>query len=348
MTENDRRADLERLAPDSITTRFFYHSFPYQDSNGEGDLLSDATIEQGLATLTGIMEIGLLLTPESWSVPPEYADDGPEPEPIPIYQKRVCFTAITPRELATHAGYFGPFSLEFEIELLRRMGATPVTYVPTTVGTKLDYGGASVSMLHRLVEIRSILKRLQRMREICGQQNVPGPIQMSWGASQRHRQIRASTEGVLDVVNCVEDGIRDSETLVAAVDALSSYMYPSESADSDRLLEYFQEKEWRITNAVVHSATGDGLHSALTLEEKVRLNELSPDYFGQTIEMKSGKISVADGCLAIRLFDGQGIFELCRRVIIPAQAMEEARQILPAEARSKIISFESLPNGESA
>ena len=125
-------------------------------------------------------------------------------------------------------------------------------------------------------------------------------------------------------------------------------MYPSESADSDRLLEYFQEKEWRITNAVVHSATGDGLHSALTLEEKVRLNELSPDYFGQTIEMKSGKISVADGCLAIRLFDGQGIFELCRRVIIPAQAMEEARQILPAEARSKIISFESLPNGESA
>ena len=348
MTENARRADRERLAPDSIRKRFFYHSFPHQHSNGKGDLLSDTTIEQGLATLTGITEIGLLLTPERWSLPPEYVDDGSEPEDIPVYQKRVCFTAITPCELATHADYFGPFSLEFEIELVRRMGATPVIYIPTTVGTELDYGGAGVSMLHRLVEVRSILNRLQSMRDICGQQNLPNPIRMSLGTPPRYRQIRASTEGVLDVVEFVEDGIRDSDTLRATVDGLSSFMYPSEIHGSDHLLEYFQEKEWRITNAFVRSATGKGLHSELTTEEKARLTELSPDYFGRTIEMMSGEISVADGCLAIRSFDSRGIFELCRRVIVPARAVPAVNQILPAEARSKITAFETLPSGETA
>ena len=85
MTEKGRRAAWERRAPDSITKRFFYHSFPFQDLNCDEDLLSDGTIERGLATLTGIAEIGLLLTPEKWLVQPEDVVDGPKPKAMTIY-----------------------------------------------------------------------------------------------------------------------------------------------------------------------------------------------------------------------------------------------------------------------
>ena len=61
MNENSRREARERRAPDSITMRFFYHSLP---PPGDEEPLSEAMIEQGVATLTGIAEIGLLLTPE--------------------------------------------------------------------------------------------------------------------------------------------------------------------------------------------------------------------------------------------------------------------------------------------
>ena len=347
MTENERRADRDHRAADLIKERFFYHNFPRQELDGDEDHLSDMTIKRGLARLTGIAKIGLLLTPERWSVEAEPVDGGPESESIPIYQTRVCFTAIRPHELRLHAELFGPFSLEFDMRVLRRMGATPVIYVPRTVGSvetheiQLDYSGTAVSMIHRLVEARSTLERLNILREKCLQQSGPGPLELNVNWSSRSLTIQASTDGVIDVINLVEDGIRHPDILRSNIDGFASFMYPSEDLGSDNLLEYFQEREWRITTAFVRASTGTGLHSKLTPEEKMFLLEMAPGYFGKIIEMRDGETRRVDACRVIRLLDGQSVFDVCRRVIVPAKAEAAAKQMLPA--RTKITIFENLP-----
>ena len=133
-------------------------------------------------------------------------------------------------------------------------------------------------MLHRLREVYSILERLPKMRERCRQQSASALVQLQFEGSPRILQIRAST--VVDVGNLVEDGIRDTDLLRATIDWLSSYMYPTEDYGSDDLLEFFREKEWRITNYIQRADTGEKLTSKRTAKEKTRLRELSSSYFG--------------------------------------------------------------------
>src|SRR5262245_56796620 len=97
--------------------RFFYHSFPRRPS------------VNGLSILRSIIERGLLLTPEKFEFR-EPLDDGSSSAPASIFQKRICFTELSPNELPAHSKLFGTFALEFDINTLRAMGAIPVFYVP--------------------------------------------------------------------------------------------------------------------------------------------------------------------------------------------------------------------------
>src|SRR5713101_4938638 len=98
--------------------RFFYHSFPRRGAS------TDAEAEKGKKILAAIRDFGLVLTPQfiEWSQP----SLGAPPRVLPILQKRVCFTELSLNELPGHAEKFGHFSLEFEIDRVRRLGAMPV------------------------------------------------------------------------------------------------------------------------------------------------------------------------------------------------------------------------------
>jgi hypothetical protein len=81
--------------------RFFYHSFPRRGAS------TDAEIEKGKQILTAIRDFGFVLTPQfiEWTQP---TIAGP-PRTLPVLQKRVCFTELSPKELAGHAEKFGAF-----------------------------------------------------------------------------------------------------------------------------------------------------------------------------------------------------------------------------------------------
>lgn len=325
-----------------MTERFFYHSFPRPPFGSSSDWPSNPDcMKKGLKILESISEIGLMMTPETWELPAELVDGGPTPEPLPIYQTRTCFTAITPADLDAHSKCFGPFSLEFDISVLRRMGAMPVFYIAPTIGSKTEFGGCGISLLHRLREIQRLLERLHSMKQICSQNSQPASLII--GLGDEKLLIRASTTGVLDVVAALEHGIRDADMLRASIDSLSGLMYPSEGSDDD-LLEYFQEKEWRITNGFVHSATGSGLCVKLSDENKAKVALQDPDYFNSSIKMKSGPGPIIDFCLVISDFDGKSIFDLCTRLVVPGAALNQAKETFPTFA-SKIISLESLAEG---
>ena len=99
--------------------RFFYHSFPRRGCNAKSE------IKNGCRILELIRDVGLLLTPEiiSWEYP--HADGSP-PRQQTILQRRACFTELAPSQLAEHSKAFGHFALEFEIEVLKDLGALPV------------------------------------------------------------------------------------------------------------------------------------------------------------------------------------------------------------------------------
>ncbi len=112
----------------SPANRYMYHSFPRRAATAE------ETGHKGLAILQGLVTRGLLLVPEqvTWH---EYNTDGTIKNTVGAWQQRACFTELAPAELNEHAATFGAFALEFDIPTLRRLGATPVFYLPQTTGT---------------------------------------------------------------------------------------------------------------------------------------------------------------------------------------------------------------------
>lgn len=88
----------------------FYHCFPR--------VLPDRTPEQikelGLATLSMVLEHGLLLTPEEQVV-----------GDVTLRQSRICFTALQPLELWRHSRQFGHFAIEYSMEDFLSLGAFP-------------------------------------------------------------------------------------------------------------------------------------------------------------------------------------------------------------------------------
>jgi hypothetical protein len=111
----------------TTTERFFFHSFPRQT---KGETRADQ-LARGLSILRTIKELGLVLAPEivRWSQP----TISGTPRLVTYRQQRLCFTELQRSELPEHGKRFGPFSLQFSINTLRRLGALPVIYLPQNV-----------------------------------------------------------------------------------------------------------------------------------------------------------------------------------------------------------------------
>ena len=111
-----------------LSNRNFYHSFP-RVRPGES---RERSIKVGLQILRAIQQLGLVLAPEVviWKQPLENGEE----RTVPTRQRRISFTELSRSEVEEHAKRFGPFSLEFRVDTLRRLGALPVIYTPTPEG----------------------------------------------------------------------------------------------------------------------------------------------------------------------------------------------------------------------
>ncbi len=120
--------------------RHFYHSFPRIRPNYEHNKI----IQDGIEILKSIKQSGLILAPEvvEWK---QSLIDG-KFRTITNRQVRVSFTELDSNELCNHSKIFGPFSLEFDIVALRKLGALPVIYMPQHLedGRNLSSVGASI------------------------------------------------------------------------------------------------------------------------------------------------------------------------------------------------------------
>lgn len=258
---------------------FGFHSFPRR--GGGNDTLA-------MRILGSIAECGLLLTPEVIPVAEQLADGTRRT--YCVQQKRCSFTVIPEQELASHSERFGPFSLAFEVEALRRLGGLPVAYIPRSDSAG-EFSGLGATLVARLADVEGVLSHL-----IDGGNKVSG---LPPGVS----------------IEMLRDALR----------TYAGLLYPVDRSD-DRQLEYFRQREWRILANVVGQA--GPLTSALSEECTERVRSIDPEFFDRRIAVRSGDLARIALCQTLVSVGGKHPLEFAHHLVAPDEMVGPATKLL--------------------
>ena len=196
-----------------------YHFFPRKFESAE----------KIVSIVRSILENGLYLSKEMLRVnwPDMHAIGGLQRK-LEAEQFRFCLTAITNEtELNAHADRFGLVGLEFDMDLIVKMGGFPVFYVPTprceNAGIQEHKG---VSLLYRLADAQQIFEYII-MNDVIQTEDI------------------------------------DLKNVLGAIKFLANICYPTQrkpnldSAD----VNYYNQREWRIIHHLTPENVRIGYHS---------------------------------------------------------------------------------------
>jgi hypothetical protein len=330
-----------------IQERFFYHSFPRRGTS------TAAEIEKGKQILTAVRDFGLVLTPQfiEWTQP----SIGAPPRTLPVLQKRVCFTELNPKELSGHAEKFGHFSLEFEIETVRRLGAMPVFYVPQPTSEATDGSLIGSAMVAIATDLRAVVQRMTMLNEVLhGQVPVNPKFDFNTGfagSPEGQGRFTIDRDEAKNFLAAIGHAVTPWSDLRAGTEALLNFFHPTDNRKADRALEYYREREWRIACGLRLKGR-DGrsnvdLLRVLTPEERQRLLEIDKEFFGRRVQTGTGEADTLDQALVLPGLHSQRVIQMVRRVIVPALALKDTVELLSGLDRSPpVITLETLsPRG---
>lgn len=310
--------------------RYFYHSFPRRKASD--------TIQKGLSILRLIAESGLLLTPEIYSFK-EPLMDGTYGKEIAVAQKRICFTELSPSELKLHSKTFGEFSIEWDIESLRELGAIPVFYIPMKSSDNF-MEGIGLSFLSRLADTQLILNRLSTLIELTQKSNSSEKIVFKVN-DLNISESRLTIGGFEDLAAILQYQTRPIAEIVAALQAISGFFYPTENLKYTEILGYYRQREWRIVaNMMRHGVI---VTDKPTESERQKLIELDESFFNSKSEYATGFFCKVDQCQFLRNIKGIKPIAFARRIIVPRNAIEPANALLMEyELNLEVIGIDDL------
>lgn len=300
------------------TEHYFYHSFPRRsDPSGRHDL--------GLRILESIARDGLLLTPEevTWLDPLDAGADSR----VHAYQRRVCFTQLSPDELPAHEQVFGAFSLEFGVEELRTMGAMPVIYVPDAVGAAASLAVLPTALLAHVAVASAAFDALNQVKVFPGP-GFEADVRIK-GTDQiiTHSFSQIELQAIQRYIRVLEQYQKVDLTQSAnAMRSLSSIFYPTENMHYNDTLYYYRQREWRIFSDIYW----DSLPNS-TPANQAQIDNLigiDPEFFGRSLEFPGGAGTRAEKCHFLSKVMGSPLSAFVRRVIVPEDAVQSAKAIL--------------------
>jgi hypothetical protein len=276
---------------------------------------------------------------------------GKPPRIFPILQKRICFTELTVSELPQHAKEFGRFSLEFDIDTLRRLGAIPVFYIPQPTAEGLDGNAVGVGLLGVTMDARTIIGRLAGLARIL---NGPTPVaeqltlNMSFTRSpEQTGNFTINSAEAKSLLRAVGHGTTPWDPLDFGINSLLNFFYPADDVKHDKLLDYYRQREWRI--ACAFTINGIQVLRVPTASEKARFLKIDPKFFGRQIQTDSGPVNALDNALVHPGLNGITMIQMVRRVIVPAAAVGRVTNILAKLAHPpQIVSTDTLRLAEQA
>jgi hypothetical protein len=308
--------------------RFFYHSFPRRGAS------TPAEIDKGKQILAAIGNFGFVLTPQliEWTQP---TIAGP-PRTLPVLQKRVCFTELSPKELAGHAERFGRFSLEFEIETVRQLGAMPVFYVPQPTSEATDGSLVGSALVAIATDMRAVIERMATLNEVLHGQVPVNPkfdFDVGFVGSPAGRgQYTIDRDEAKNFLAAIGHAVTPWSDLRAGADALLNFFHPTDNKTTDAALEYYREREWRIACGLRLKGR-DGqpdidLLRVLTAQERRRLLEIDQEFFSRKVKTGMGEADTLDQALVLPGLHSRRIIQMVRRVIAPASTVKDVAALL--------------------
>jgi hypothetical protein len=314
--------------------RFFYHSFPRRGSN------TDAEIDKGCKVLSLICDAGLLLAPEVVKWQYSHADGSP-PRTQTYIQRRVCFTELAPNDLTEHAGLFGRFALEFEIDVLKGMGALPVFYIPqatTTEPSKINNLGSV--LVNQMIDAAILAMRLTELKNLVDAAPDDNRLDIIMGIN-KFKDFSLCAKETRNTLEALSNGLTPPDMLEQSLYGLLHCFYPADNLRDNKALAYYRQREWCISHNF--AIRGEEIMRRISDEVNGRLMEIDAEFFGRDFPTPAGTSSLAQESWIYPGFGGKRVLQMARRIIVPSPAVAQVKEILPKlEGFPPVVSIEAL------
>jgi hypothetical protein len=135
---------------------------------------------------------------------------------------------------------------------------------------------------------------------------------------------------VRDILNYIGYKNAPFAEMMNALGYAKSLFYPTDDKNSDQALAYYRQREWRIGPGLTSGGT---VHSrSLTEVEKNRLVTIDQRFWERMIGEPAKRR--VDSAQVITQFNGSPIAASIRRVIVPPDALDVARDLFGEKAIS--------------
>jgi len=239
-----------------------------------------------------------------------------------------------------HADRFGHFALEFEIPVLRHLGAFPVFYIPRRSKTSTGLEDLAYNFVGRLAEIYILLDRMGKLEDALknhvGMEHAPLIIKRG----KRKTRSRCSYGGADDIFSSLTASLDSVGDLGATLEMLMTFYYPLENLRYTGILGYYRQREWRISANMTEN--GVPLARPINAAEKDLLLGLDKAFFMRRIRFAKGTYRSVDTCEFYERFEERPIIQYVRRVIVPSIAVAKARDILSEPTDPPVVALEAL------
>lgn len=329
--------------------RYFYHSFPRRWREESSD-------DHAIKILELIRDFGLLMTPEvaTW----QYTHvNGTPPRTQSMTQRRISFTELAPYELARHARDFGRFALEFDVGVLKSLGAVPVFYIPHA-DARLHASGLGETIVMHLIDSMRTTDRMSQLNAIL--QAVPhGRERQLVSIPTEHGPVTFDlhVNEARETVRMINHALAPADQQANFLEGALNFFYPDGNASAE--LKYYRQREWRMGgNPAVRGSEIMSRPSSTMIDRLLALDEefFGREYPPQNIELSNvsehgkAKRRLVDECWVFASLGGKSVFQHIRRVIVPNHSMNRVRQVLsgldnppPVIALETVSGLRALP-----
>ena len=314
------------------------------------------------------------MTPECLIIPPNLrASQITKDESVTVFKQiRACLTLVDREELwvvsardisgsktKSHADLFGEFAIGLDPIEARSLGATPVIYFYRG----LDGANVSMEILYNLWELRSLAIAVARIEAKAERRNyeVSEEVLDDYGyvlkddpaVERRINNLSKARAG--EVLECLETVRRPAWNMVDLIESTLDFRQTADSRSSDTSLEYFQQREWRITRVLARHLGcynlalengRDGDESEISLHEKRairdRIRAVNADFFTTELLNES---SLMWGTKSDGVEEGRRFFDFVRELICPSEVEGEVDDMLVKFGFGGCFSVEGREHG---
>lgn len=281
-----------------MSNQYFYHSFSrlLKEESGVDNN------KRAFQTLESILKNGILFVPEEITLPFDIQS------PLkPIVQHRVCFTLIERAELCGHTEIFGKFSIEFNTNILRKIGITPAMYLPIfNYDDDRHLENVSSKFVYRL------LKFHQEARE---------------EADQVDSDLKRAFE-ILDYSKISSLQSKRQEILEkrAWFEGLANMIYPLDNNRYTQENGYYQQREWKLPANL--TANGVDITEIASLEQQRELLSINKKFFSKEINYLNQKLPRCSISFFLKSIEQKHILEHANKIIVPRDNISEVKNLL--------------------